>query len=153
METINLSDFDFTGNRVKLNKEAPGIVLLYNERCPFCIEVKPVLEKYAKKKEGNRVYIMDDSGNENKEAFEKLGVQTVPDIRVLKKDGSLGDKYEGNREVEDFEKLVSTQTGGGRKRRSLTRRRRQKRRLQNRRKPVGEKTKKQRKRRKRRRMK
>jgi hypothetical protein len=41
METINLSDFDFTGNRVKLNKEAPGIVLLYNERCPFCIEVKP----------------------------------------------------------------------------------------------------------------
>jgi thiol-disulfide isomerase/thioredoxin len=116
MKTITYDDFDLNGDDIKLNKEGPAIVLLYKEWCPYCRQVKPILQKYSEK--GGVVYLMDGEIGNNGEIFEKLGVTTVPDIRLLQEDKTLGKKHDDDRTVESFEKFlpIKKQTGGKRKR-------------------------------------
>ena len=101
MEPITPDDFD--GNIFK-KKNCRGIVLFYMEWCPYCKMVLPTLENYSKK--GGRVYIMEGETGNNQVIFDKFGIRPVPDIRVLREDGSLSNRYDGGRELSDFEKLV-----------------------------------------------
>ena len=116
MKKITQDDFDIPSLKFKLDKQ--GIILFYYEWCPYCKEVKPILEEYSKL--GGNVYMMDGDEHEgNKDVFAAFGVTTVPDIRRVLPGGSLSPKYDGDRTVADFIKLqpLSSNKKGGKKKR------------------------------------
>lgn len=95
---------------IKKNKQK-GLVVFYYHWCGYCNIIAPDLIKLANKKDIS-VYAIHGENPKNKKVFEKLEIQGVPHIRLVKSNGVISDVFQGNRTTEDFYKFIKTQRGG-----------------------------------------
>ena len=104
-----LSPKDFTSDgKIKNGKQ--GLIFFSQDWCGYCKAAKPEFKKFAKMS-GQTGYLAD--GEKNKEVFEKLGIQGIPDIRRMDDNGNIGDKHDGaNRTAENFKKFANSISGG-----------------------------------------
>ena len=95
---------------IKGNKQK-GLVVFYYYWCGYCNMIAPDLIKLANKKDVS-VYAIHGENPKNKKVFQKLEIQGVPHIRLVKSNGVISDIFQGNRTTEDFYKFIKTQKGG-----------------------------------------
>jgi thiol-disulfide isomerase/thioredoxin len=109
----------------KNQKGKDGLILFYLDYCGYCKMMKPEFIKLGSlaKKKGMFVGAIDgmDQVKRNNVLFEEMGIQGVPDIRYVSKDGRIDDeKYMGERTLKDFlsyikKKSSKKQSGGAKK--------------------------------------
>ena len=79
-----IADTDFR------EKTASGIsvVLFYKELCPYCKTMKGVVEKFASKQGGVRIFQVD--GEKNLSAAKEMGAERFPDLFFIKDGEQVG---------------------------------------------------------------
>ena len=103
-----LSPKDFTSDgKIKNGKQ--GLIFFSQSWCPYCVQAKPIFKKFAQMP-GQTGYLAD--GEKNKEVFQKLGIQGIPDIRRMDSNGNIGKKHEGERTPQEFKKFANSKSGG-----------------------------------------
>ena len=103
-----LSPSDFT-NDGKIKNGKQGLIFFSQSWCPYCVQAKPIFKKFANMS-GQTGYLAD--GEKNKEVFQKLGIQGIPDIRRMDSNGNIGKKYEGERTPTNFKNFANGKSGG-----------------------------------------
>lgn len=105
IETV-LNDYNYKNGSFYLkNNERKGLVLVYAHWCGYCNMLTPIWKKLAKKYNIKAIHVENKKSGNNKMS-EQLNVEGYPTIFYIEKDGKIGKKYEGDRSIEDFKKVL-----------------------------------------------
>ena len=107
-----LSPKNFTNGKINKNIAKKGLIFFSQSWCGFCKQAKPIFKEFAKMS-GQNGYLAD--GEVNKSIFQELGIQGIPDIRIMDENGNIGKKYQGERTPMGFKNFVIEMYGGKRK--------------------------------------
>ena len=90
MEPKAINDADYEEH---LSYTAAGIILFHKKRCPHCLNMKKVIDKFSAAYNG-KVAVMYIDSEENEKAMQALEVERVPTLLVIKQ-GKVNAKKTG----------------------------------------------------------
>lgn len=110
--SVELSSGDFTYKDsnfyIKNTGNKKGLMLVYAAWCGYCKMIAPVWKKFIK--EQGKDFIIKalhiEGSSSNKDLAGKLGVEGYPTILYINKDGKVGGKFEGERNIQEFIKYL-----------------------------------------------
>lgn len=112
VKELTNKDYSIEGDKITIKKNKnKGLVVFYFYWCGYCKIIAPELIKLAKQKDIS-VYAIHGENPKNQAAFDKLQIQGVPHIRLVKSNGVISDVFQGDRTKDELEKFVKTQRGG-----------------------------------------
>lgn len=112
VKELTNKDYTIDGDTIKIKgNKNKGLVVFYYYWCGYCNIVAPELIKLGNKK-GISVYAIHGENPKNQVAFDKLQIQGVPHIRLVKSNGIISDVFQGDRTENELEKFIKTQRGG-----------------------------------------
>ena len=111
--SIELSSNDFTYKNgkfyIKNKSNKNGLLLVYAAWCGYCKMIAPTWKSFAngnKDKFLIKAFHIEAEAN-NKVLAGKMGVEGYPTILYIGKDGKIGEKYQGERNIKEFIKYLS----------------------------------------------
>ena len=107
MPLKKVTGFDFTTDRLLLRAvRKPGLLIMYQDMCPHCTAVKPILRRISKLP-GIYIYMMECTPVNNMKVLESFGATAVPDIRFVNHRGKVTKTpYKGNHTELDLKKYI-----------------------------------------------
>lgn len=97
LQEINKERFEALGENFT------GVLELYTNTCPVCVQFKPVLEEVAEETEGVQFYTIN--AQENMAVARKFRVMSVPTTLILK-NGEVAEKILGFKNKEEFKNIL-----------------------------------------------
>ncbi|GFR34826.1 thioredoxin family protein [Thermobrachium celere] len=80
-----------------------GVLELYTNSCPVCIQLKPVLEEVANEVENVKFYTIN--AQENMSVARKYKVMSVPTTLIIK-EGEVVEKILGYKDKEELKNMI-----------------------------------------------
>ena len=87
-----------------------GLVAVTVSWCHYCQNMKPEFKASANMLEGNQLFFATIDADKSPKLVEKLGVSSFPTIFFIDKDGSIKDKYQGERDKFSFNHYMCVMT-------------------------------------------
>ena len=95
---------------IKKTSGKPGLVLVYASWCGYSKILGPEWREFEKDYK-NKYYIasikVDKEKSGNDLIANQLNISGYPTIKYINKEGKIGETYEGERNIENFEKYLS----------------------------------------------
>lgn len=105
-ELSNKDIYVNNGNAYVKNTTKPGMLLVWAEWCPHCINFKPVYKELSNRLGGNFPCMAIEDQEVDSSLQKAIGVSSYPSVYFFDKNGKVLDKYTGSRSHNDMLKHI-----------------------------------------------